>query len=41
MQLREDIYNWLVGLRIIPNDGKRLMDKVEVSKAIVNGFENG
>jgi hypothetical protein len=41
MQLREDVYNWLVGLHIIPNDGKRYLDKVEVSKSIVGGFENG
>lgn len=41
MQIREDVYNWLVSLKIITNDGKKYIDKVEVSKPVVVNFENG
>ena len=41
MQIREEIYNWLVGLKVIPNEGNRLMDKVELTRMTVSSFESG
>ncbi|CAD8059186.1 unnamed protein product [Paramecium sonneborni] len=41
MQIKENLYNWLCQLRVLPQDGKKYADKVEISKTSLGQLENG
>ncbi|CAD8181583.1 unnamed protein product [Paramecium octaurelia] len=41
MQIKENLYNWLCSLKVLPQDGKKYADKVEISKASLIQLENG
>ncbi|CAK88326.1 unnamed protein product (macronuclear) [Paramecium tetraurelia] len=41
MQIQENLYNWLCQLRVLPQDGKKYADKVEINKTTLGQLENG
>lgn len=42
LTLDEDIYNWLIQLDVIPNDGKKIgNNKIEIPNNVSSYLENG